>query len=136
MNGSLFCSELPSNVKSNIDDLKLALRQRYQQDSKYIDFTILTAKQGAHESINDFLSRLFKLCQDKNVLETIIISVAISGFKPRIRKSVIMSEPKTLSELVRVAKLAETTDEKCIFDTFEILLEEIKSLKTQISKQT
>ena len=110
MNASVFYSELPSNVKSNIDDLKLALRQRYQQDSKYIDFTILTAKQGAHESINDFLSRLFKLCQDKDVPETIIISVAIFGFKPGIRKFVVLSKPKTLSELVSVAKLAETTE--------------------------
>lgn len=66
--------------------LKEALCERFASDKRYTEFSILTAKQEPHESVEVYLSRIFKLAPDKKIPERLLLSVAINGLKPQLKK--------------------------------------------------
>ena len=132
----IYYNELPPQIKSNYTALKDALKERFESDSRYIDFSILSAKQESSETVESYLNRICKLASDKNIPERVLISICLNGLKPSLRKSVLLSQPKHFSELTKLARLAETSEKglmNSIESSYEILIDQIKDLKTQIS---
>ena len=134
----IYYNELPQHIKSNYTALKDALKEKFESDSRYIDFSILSAKQESSESVESYLNRICKLASDKNVPERLLISICLNGLKPSLRKSVFLSQPKHFSELTKLARLAETSEKglmNSIESSYEIFIDQIKNLKTQVSAQ-
>ena len=132
----IYYNEIPDNIKNNIKLLKDALCERFAPYKRYIDFCILSTKQEKYESVEVYLSRIFKLALDKNIPERLLLSVAINGLKPQLRKSVLLSQPKQLSELSRIAKLAEASEKglnSSLESSYEILINELRDLKTHVT---
>lgn len=78
------------------------------------------------------------MASDKNIPERLLISICLNGLKPLHRKSVLLSQPKHFSELTKLAHLAEMSEKglmNSIESSYEILIDQIKDLKTQVSAQ-
>ena len=68
----IYYNELPQHIKSNYTALKDALKERFESDSRYIDFSIPSAKQESLESVESYLNRICKLASDKNIPERLL----------------------------------------------------------------
>ena len=126
----VYFNELPQHIKADAKLLKNALRERFEADRRYIDFSILSAKQEKGASVEHYLSKLFKLASDKSIPERLLLSIAIQGFLPNIRKSVLLSQPKQLSELSKLAQLVEKSElglANSVESTFEVLIMKVRT---------
>ena len=125
----IYYNELPPQITSHYSAMEDSLRERFGSDSRYIDFSILSAKQETSDSVEYYLNRICKLASDKSIPERLLISICLNGLKPSLRKSVLLSQPKHFSELTRLARLAETSEKglmNSIETSYEFLIDEIK----------
>lgn len=135
-----YYNTLTQDVKDDTNELQEALLNRYKVESQYCDFGLLNIRQNPSESVDNYFGRIYKIALDKDIPERILLSLALSGLLHSIRRSVIIAQPDSMDELLRLAKLAEVTNNTesasihLLEDSCKNIVQEIKELKCQVNK--
>jgi len=76
---------VPQSDKIDLDKIVKAFQNRFKDKQHLLDLTILQTHQGRSESVLDYLSRLFKLATNRNILNNILLAVAMNGLKLELK---------------------------------------------------
>lgn len=106
---------LPSGSIRSYRDLMECFHRRFFQkaESKTTSAHLLTVRQGRGESISDFMIRFNQEClKVEDINDLLIISVFQNGILPgALYKKIVKYEPRTASELWRIADRFAKADE-------------------------
>ena len=136
-NAKIWYDALPDDVKSHPNAIKVLFQDRFKELDNFLDLSVLQMKQNIAESVTDYLSRLIKTASIKNVPEKVLLSVAMNGLRSDIKTFVVTQNPTSMEQLRQTAILAEKSQppQTSTLETYENLLQEIKTLKDQVLTQ-
>jgi hypothetical protein len=137
---------LRDDQKNSIENLRTAFGSRYQTPEALkikSAAEIFTRKQATDESVDDYVLYMQKLgkliCADDNIVQFAITN----GFKPYISVQVTQARPKSIDEILNVARIAELTmprvmagEDSAVSKQLAELTEDVRRLTTQINKAT
>ncbi|XP_053372879.1 uncharacterized protein LOC128546409 [Mercenaria mercenaria] len=102
---------LTAEVKNDFEKLKQAFTRRYANlDSRTSLYTrYINSKQGSR-TVQDYVESVTSLGRDLGKSESDILDKVIHGLRMDIQKFVVLKEVKTLDELLKSAKMSESSE--------------------------
>ena len=101
--------QLADTVKSSIARLKEAFLKRFSVKKANFDVNLFHIQQKPEESIEDYLARVYKLTNEYDVPNHLLIGITMQGLKSEIRKIVMPQKTENLEQLREAAVVAERT---------------------------
>ena len=106
---------LPDDQKSSLEALKTAFNNRFRTNDavKYRSAReLFTTKQKEKQSVDEYVTEMIKIAlkvgQKRD--DDITRHAVLSGLRPRIASQILMTNPKTVHEVITRARLAELAD--------------------------
>ena len=137
---------LVDDQKDTIAKLRAAFASRYQtpESLKIKSATeLFTRKQGTNESVDDYVLHMQKLGKLISADDNIIRFAITNGFKSYIAVQVTQARPKSIDEILNVARIAELTmprvmagDDTEVSKQLAELTEDVRRLTTQFNQAT
>ena len=95
--------------KQNFDNLITLFKTRFKDKQQLLNLTILQIHQGRNEYVLHYLSQLYQLATNRNILDDILLAVAMNWLKSELKTIVMTKEPKHVEELRHCPSLSETS---------------------------
>ena len=120
--------QLSGAAKSSLSSLKDAFLSRFSVKKANFDVNLFHIQQNSDESVEDYLARVYKLTNEYEVPNHLLVGITIQGLKPEIRKIVMPQKPENLEQLREAAMVAErtVTSTGSISDTFAMSLQNME----------
>ena len=127
------------------DEILNALVRRFEPDSlkqsKKVQLYALKMKK--EESLEDFIEKLLSKAREIQLSDEDVLSIFLTNVATPIRKSIIMKQPKTLSQALNMARLKYSTIEACkgsedstIDDKLDKILSNVRSAPAERGNET
>ena len=97
---------LSSEAKASLESIRQAFHDRFRPTSAH-NFQLMDVRQGAKETVDDFIFRVSSLTTDHPVDEAWLVTAVVKGLRPRLKAVVIQADPKTLEGVRQEASKAE-----------------------------
>jgi len=137
---------LRDDQKNSIENLRTAFGSRYQTPEALkikSAAEIFTRKQATDESVDDYVLYMQKLGKLISADDNIVQFAITNGFKPYISVQVTQARPKSIDEVLNVARIAELTmprvmtgEDPAVSKQLAELTEDVRHLTTQFNKAT
>jgi len=130
---------LDNGSKDTLANLKTAFEAKYKM-SEIEQFQTMTdlwsRKQLPGESVDVYISETLKLARLAGVTDVKLQRYAISiGLHPEIRKHVLQTDPQTVPELIRSAKIAEQAEKSGRSRDFVVAVERMEEKIDELRKR-
>jgi hypothetical protein len=107
----LWCTTLAPETRASYELLKTALLGRYGEEhlSLLNKCALLQVQQKAGQSVDEFYDSIALRCVELKVQEELKLTCLLNGLHQDIKQFVLGKEPKSVQDVVKFARLAETT---------------------------